>query len=199
MAMRTGLVGLAGFTLICGGGSRAMAEQAAPVPPSPPPLFSEFFLVTRECKQAVVEIGSSAERPGAALVQTSEATDYLAGCQLAASGTVRCFFRNQDPARTFVSNSGKQVAEEYLQVGGESSFVVLLALNGNVMYINPASRDAVLISKQYADLSPAKDGTRFGAFAKTCKALYVSKDEFEELRASIQRKTPPSPPAARSK
>lgn len=52
------------------------------------------------------------------------------------------------------------------------------------MYINTQSRDAVLVSRQYFDLSSSTTAPTLAANAKVCKAFLLDEDDVNKLSKS---------------
>ncbi len=150
---------------------------------APRSLPAEFYLFTRECKQTFAEIGSAMEKPEVALVNSGPASDYTSACRASAEGTFQCISSLLDKNATFMSTGSNSVEDEYIQVTRETRFFVLQTLNGNVMFLNPSTNDAVLISRQYVDFTKASN---FFAVAKICKALYLNKAEKDALLAQMR-------------
>lgn len=166
----------------------ATADVAAPSRATTPmTLASEFSLITRECKQAFAEIGSSHEKPEIDLVNTTSASGYASVCK-DVGGTYRCATSLLDKNQTFANGGDDSFQEEFIPVGRERSFIFLQAIGGSSMYINPVSHDAVIISRQYVDVSKENDRNFFIAFSKMCKALYLTKAERAYLEAQQKGK-----------
>lgn len=193
--MRAQILILAGGLIASTGVPLAAADVAAPSRATvPPTLASEFSLITRECKQAFAEIGSAHEKPDIDLVNTTSAAGYASVCK-DTGGTYRCLTSLLDKNQTFANEGTDSLQEEFLQVGRERSFIFLQAIGGSSMYINPASHDAVIISRQYVDVSTENDRNFFIAFSKVCKALYLTKAERAYLEAQQRGKTSKTSPS----
>lgn len=148
---------------------------------------SSFYLVTRKCKQSVIEIGSSLEKLGDELVFQSEASPFIMGCRKGTAGAnlLGCVLWSAEGK--FVSSGKNSDTFAFMAVRlGDGPIILQDTWGGNALYLNASSGDAVTVSRQYI----ARDGvTR--AFVKTCKAMLLNEQQFETLAKAGEKQDPP--------
>ena len=147
-------------------------------------LPSEFYLVTRQCKQLVAEIGSSNEATQTDLVGVASASDYISVCTRPdrEQDIVRCISRLKGKDQIFVSSGSRDIETLFMVVVNKPPLVLLQDATGeNAMYINVQSRDAVLTSRQYFELGSGHNGKALAANNKFCKAMLLNEADVKKL------------------
>jgi hypothetical protein len=169
------IVVLIASTLPANAGPKGTGTGAAKVS-----LPSKFFVVTRECKQLVSEVGSSNESPQRDLVGVTPAQGYISLCTRVAPDPyiARCISRVKDKDSTFISSGSRDVESLFIVVVNKPPLVLMQDETGeNAMYINTESEDVVVTSRQYFGMP----GGLLGANNKFCKAMIVSEADMEKL------------------
>ena len=173
------IVFLIASTLPANAGPKGSAARAAKVS-----LPSKFFVVTRECKQLVAEIGSSKEVAQSELVGVTSAAGYISLCTRlnAEQYIARCVSRLKTKDSTFISSGSRDVESLFIVVVNKPPLVLMQDETGeNAMYINTQSGDAILTSRQYFELESGIVGGPFAANNKFCKAMMVSEADMKNL------------------
>lgn len=175
------LVALVASTLSANANPKGSAASTAKAS-----LPSKFYMVTRQCKQLVAEIGSSYEATQGELVGVTSAVGYISMCMRVKQNVARCISRLEDKEGTFVSSGSRDVESLFIVVVNKPPLVLMQDVTGeNAMYINTQSGDAILTSREYFKFESAVIGGPLAANNKFCKAKMLSE---ADMKASAKTK-----------